>query len=241
MKFLIYIFLFLFVKVSFAQHDVLDTIWFDTEWKEISKKYANYYRTVKKTDKGFLISDYYLNGNVQMITEASQINPLIKNGKCTYYYKNLIKGSCGSYKNGKKDGVWIEYFNNGKDSSVISFLEDGTKNYIIKSKYEDIFTVVEYMPEFPGGPEGMKKFIQGNLIYPKEAEQKKWAGKTYLKFIINELGVVTDPVVLKSSGYPILDDEALRVIRLMPKWKPGTQNGKNVSVYFNLPLNFSLN
>lgn len=226
---------------SFAQADFIDTTWFDSNWKEISKKYANFYRVISKTEKGFLVKDFYLGGEPQMIGEASSINPIMKNGKCFYFYKGNKKGSEGNYINGKKFGVWIEYFNNGKDSSVIDYLENDEKKYLRKSKYEDIFIIVEVMPEFPGGKNEMFNFIKSNIIYPKEAHKKKLTGKAFVKFIVDETGVIVDPEIAKSSGYEILDEEAKRVIMLMPKWNAGMQNNKYVKVSIMIPFNFSLN
>lgn len=240
MKFLVYIFLVLFAKVSFSQNDFADTTWFDSDWKEISKKYANFYRVITKTEQGFQIIDSYLNGDIQMVAQASKISPIVKNGSCTYYYKGKIKSSQGNYQDGKLTGTWIYYYDSEKDSSIVRIMEDGSKNYIRKSKLEDVFTLVEVMPEFPGGPTEMVRFIQTHVKYPKQARKKGWTGKTFLKFIIDPSGKVIDPIIIKSSGYSILDDEAIRVIGLMPNWTPGTQDNKKVSVYFNLPLNFAL-
>lgn len=240
MKFLVYIFLFLFAEVSFAQKDQVDTTWFDSDWKEISKKYASFYRTVKKSGTAFQVSDYYLNGNLQMVAEANQLSPLVKNGTCTYYNKNQTKSSSGIYKNGKQLGAWIYYFDNQKDSSLLTVLENGEKKYSRKSKLEDVFTVVEYMPEFPGGPSEMMKFIQSTIRYPRNAQEKSLGGKVYLKFVVDSTGKIAEANVIKSTSIEELDQEALRVVRAMPKWKPGTQNGRSVNVFFNLPLNFNL-
>lgn len=241
MKFLVYIFIVLVSKVSLGQGGINDTTWFDSDWKEISKKYANFYRVISKTEKGYLVKDFYLSGDPQMIVEASSINPIVKNGKCFYFYKSNKKGSEGNYINGKKSGVWVEYYNNGKDSSVIDYLENEEKKYLRKSKYEDVFIIVEVMPEFPGGQSEMFNFIKSNVIYPKEAQKKKLTGKTFVKFIVDENGVIVDPEIAKSSGYEILDEEAKRVIMLMPKWNAGMQNNKYVKVSILIPFNFNLN
>ena len=219
---------------------MVDTTWFDSDWKEISKKYASFYRTVKKSGTAFQVSDYYLNGNLQMVAEANQLSPLVKNGTCTYYNKNQTKSSSGIYKNGKQLGAWIYYFDNQKDSSLLTVLENGEKKYSRKSKLEDVFTVVEYMPEFPGGPSEMIKFIQSTIHYPRNAQEKSLGGKVFLKFVVDSTGKINDVNVIKSTGVEELDQEALRVVRAMPNWKPGSQNGRNVNVFFNLPLNFSL-
>lgn len=108
-----------------------------------------------------------------------------------------------------------------------------------KSKPET-FTVVEEMPEFPGGAMEMMRFIQKNINYPLSAKENGWGGKVFLKFIVRADGLIDSVFVLKSTGYKIIDDEGIKVVKSMPKWKPGMQNGKPVSVYFNLPINFEL-
>ncbi len=103
------------------------------------------------------------------------------------------------------------------------------------------FTVVEKMPEFPGGPMEMMKHIQKNIVYPQAAKERGVSGKCFLRFVINADGVISEIEVLKGiPKCPTCDKEAIRVIQTMPKWKPGTQNGKPVSVFFNLPINFQL-
>ncbi|HXU26152.1 MAG TPA: TonB family protein [Bacteroidia bacterium] len=103
-----------------------------------------------------------------------------------------------------------------------------------------VYTIVEQMPEFPGGMAEMMKFIQGNLKYPQDLAARKIGGKVYVKFIIGIDGTVEQAEVLKSSGFDKLDNEAIRVVKIMPDWTSGVQNGKKVRVYFNLPLSFSL-
>lgn len=105
---------------------------------------------------------------------------------------------------------------------------------------EEMFTVVEEMPMFPGGQEEMKKFIQKNLEFPKTALEKKVNSKCYIKVIIKPDGSVSGIQVLKGVvDCPECDTEAVRVITMMPKWIPGKQNGRAVSVYYNIPILFS--
>lgn len=106
---------------------------------------------------------------------------------------------------------------------------------------EEIYNIVDYMPEFPGGSMEMMKFIQKNIVYPKNAREKNISGKLFLKYIINADGTISDIKILKGvSGCPECDEEGVRVVKLMPKWKPGMQAGKPVPVYWNLPINFTL-
>jgi TonB family protein len=104
---------------------------------------------------------------------------------------------------------------------------------------KEAFVVVEEMPEFPGGPEAMMPWIYGNIRYPEEAVAAKISGLVEVAFVVSPTGKVTD-VRVKRSASPLLDGEAVRVIKSMPDWKPGTQHGKPVSVSFVVPLEFSL-
>jgi len=105
----------------------------------------------------------------------------------------------------------------------------------------EIFTVVEEMPEFPGGTAEMMKYIQKNIQYPAMAREAGISGKCFLKFVVGGDGSISDVQILKSvAGCPECDKEAMRVVKSMPKWKAGKQNGRAVSVFFNLPINFTI-
>jgi periplasmic protein TonB len=105
----------------------------------------------------------------------------------------------------------------------------------------EIFTVVEEMPEFPGGIGEMGKFIQKTLVYPTMAREAGIAGKCFLKFVVDGGGKISDVTVLKGvPGCPECDKEAIRVVKEMPAWKGGKQNGRPVNVYYNLPINFKI-
>lgn len=101
------------------------------------------------------------------------------------------------------------------------------------------FTVVERLPEFPGGMVEFMKWLTKNLRYPAQAQQQKIQGKVLVAFIVNKDGSIADPKVVASAG-PELDREALRVIRMMPKWKPGEDRGKPCRTYFRIPIVFKL-
>lgn len=127
------------------------------------------------------------------------------------------------------------------DAVVVPDAGNGNGNAVIEEKAPEIFTVVEEMPEFPGGMAALGPFIQKNLQYPQMAKEAGLSGKCYLKFVVKEDGSVGDVQVLKGvPGCQECDKEAIRVVKLMPKFKPGKQNGRSVNVYFNLPINFQL-
>ncbi len=98
---------------------------------------------------------------------------------------------------------------------------------------------VEQMPEFPGGIVQFMKWITRNLHYPPQAQQQKIQGKVVVSFIINKDGSVSAPAIVKSAG-PLLDGEAMRVVKMMPRWKPGIQDGKPCRTMFAVPINFVL-
>ena len=103
-----------------------------------------------------------------------------------------------------------------------------------------IFVVVETMPEFPGGQQAMMQFIGENLIYPPEAQKNGIQGRVICQFVVNKDGSIGDIKVIRSSGYMPLDNEAIRLIQSMPRWKPGLQRGKPVRVKYTVPVSFRL-
>ena len=103
-----------------------------------------------------------------------------------------------------------------------------------------VFHVVEYLPEFPGGEDSLKKFLVDNIVYPKRAVEQEWEGRVVIGFVVEVDGSLSGIKVLRSSGHVILDEEALRVAKSMPNWIPGKQRGKNVRVQFQIPVIFSL-
>jgi protein TonB len=104
---------------------------------------------------------------------------------------------------------------------------------------QEIFQVVEEMPEFPGGMAECMKFLGKNIKYPTISQENGVQGKVIVQFVVNKDGSVVDPVVVRSVD-PYLDKEALRVINTMPKWKPGKQRGKPVRVRYTVPVTFRL-
>jgi len=105
---------------------------------------------------------------------------------------------------------------------------------------EQVFTAVEQMPLFPGGEKALYQFISENIKYPEDAIQSESEGVVFVNFIISTTGKVTQSKVLRGFN-PSCDNEALRVISIMPDWQPGSINNKNVSVSLNLPVRFKLN
>lgn len=106
-------------------------------------------------------------------------------------------------------------------------------------KNDMVFDVVEVMPQYPGGPIAMLKYIMENIKYPEQAMKEGIQGRVTVRFIVEKDGSISDvkPVL---SVHPLLNKEAVRVVKSMPKWSPGKHNGKPVRVRFNLPVMFKL-
>lgn len=104
---------------------------------------------------------------------------------------------------------------------------------------EKPFVTVEQMPTFPGGEIEMQKFIRDNLRYPVVAQEAGIQGRVTLRFVVSKTGAIENVTVVRGID-PSCDKEAVRVVKSMPKWIPGKQNGLNVPVYFNLPIQFRL-
>ncbi len=109
----------------------------------------------------------------------------------------------------------------------VTFMLDGTRDQ------------VEQQPEFPGGMEAYLDFMAKNIKYPAECEKNGVEGRVLVDVVIDEEGNVTEPKVKKSVD-PLLDAEALRVVKMMPKWTPGMNEGKAVKVLYTVPFTFRL-
>lgn len=103
----------------------------------------------------------------------------------------------------------------------------------------EIFKIVEKMPEFPGGMAACLKFLANNIKYPTISQEHGVQGKVVIQFVVNKDGSIVDPTVVRSVD-PYLDKEALRVISMMPRWTPGTQRDKPVRVKYTVPVTFRL-
>ncbi len=118
-----------------------------------------------------------------------------------------------------------------------TIIKDATDVKMVNN--DSIYQMVEVMPEFPGGTAKMMDYLSKNIKYPEEAKEKGISGRVFLSFVIEKDGAVSNVKVAKGIGKEC-DDEALRVVKAMPKWKPGLQKGKPVRVNYMLPIFFKL-
>lgn len=108
-----------------------------------------------------------------------------------------------------------------------------------KQEEEKVFEVVEQMPMFPGGPTALLQYLSSNVKYPVVAQENGVQGRVVVSFVVERDGSITDVRVVRSVD-PSLDKEAQRVVRSMPRWTPGKQNGSAVRVKYNVPVSFKL-
>jgi protein TonB len=121
---------------------------------------------------------------------------------------------------------------NGKDIADL-------RQIVTQQEEEKPYQVVEQMPAFPGGTEELMKFIGNNMKYPTISQENGIQGRVICRFVVASNGLVEDIQIIRSLD-PYCDKEAIRVLKLLPKFIPGKQNGRNVPVYFTLPVVFKL-
>ena len=181
------------------------------------------------------------------------------NGAMKFYLKGTTKkevmDAMWQHK-GEEEPLQVQLIKKSEDGSVsvesITKKSDGDGEFSVyestkpgrggssgNSEEDEIFQVVEEQPMFPGGMEEMMKFLQQNIKYPKEAQEQGKQGRVIVQFVVNKDGSITDAKIMKPVD-PLLDAEALRVVRSMPNWTPGKQRGKEVRVRFTLPVTFRL-
>ena len=136
-----------------------------------------------------------------------------------------------------------EEFTIDMDADVFTEVQEFTPIQFEEEEEVDedvIFTVVEDQPQFPGGEEARQKFLEDNLRYPQMAREAGIQGTVFVTFVVETDGSVTDVQILRGIGGGC-DQEAVRVVEMMPRWEPGRQRGQAVRVQFNMPIRFRLN
>lgn len=114
-----------------------------------------------------------------------------------------------------------------------------TTNMQTQKSDKKIFRVVEEMPKFKGGDAKLMELLMMNMKYPESAIKAKQQGRAIVGFVVRKDGTVSDVYIEKSTGYDVLDNEAMRVVKSMPAWEPGKQKGKPVNVKYFVPITFS--
>ena len=249
------------------QLEVNDTIGYDSLLKITPLPLADYYGIITAVNDKYSVKVQDKNNVLKAKLTYDELSnrQKTKSGKQYYYYpsrkveriddyiENGVVISTRLYEDGQiKDKRVISFFDTPqktKDAIVQTLNSDGlperidtihhVKNIesVLVNKKNTEYVQEESMPEFFGGQKALFLFLNQNVHYPPEAYEEKIQGKVIVEFVVDKDGSICDAVILKSVHWS-LDEEALRVIKSMPKWKPGVQKGKPVRVKYTVPVNF---
>ncbi|MFZ4455188.1 MAG: TonB family protein [Bacteroidales bacterium] len=181
----------------------------------------------------------------QIAWHDSRLNEYIeslKDGTYKEWYENGQLRKEIEYSEGKMNGHYLSYWENGQKKREESYL-DGKKSVEGKS-FDQLgnllkYSPLEYKPEFPGGEKMFQKFICENIRYPSFMVEQGVQGKVIVKFRVEKDGRLTNLKII-TSPHPAGSKEAMRLISLMPKWKPGILEDEPIPVWFTLPISFSI-
>ncbi|MES2829483.1 MAG: energy transducer TonB [Bacteroidota bacterium] len=191
-----------------------DTLFYDGNWKATTKSNQVYYRIATPTDDGhFLVKDYYKDGSLHMTGAFKTLSPEVKDGEFTWYYLNGNKKTTSTYVA-------------DKSTKTTEWNDDGTEATLVS---------LDTQPAYPGGMNKFYEYIGENFEYPRRLKPRP-KGVIILSFYIEKDGTITEVKVDRSVN-PLLDAEAVRLLKEMEKWKPGIKDGKAVRVKYNIPLN----
>ena len=123
--------------------------------------------------------------------------------------------------------------------AVVCLMTASAQKTVVSQSNQNIYNAVEQMPEFPGGMPAMMEFLQTNIKYPKDAIKQNVGGRVMVMFVVETDGSLSNVRVARKV-FPSLDAEAVRVVKAMPKWKPGKEKGRAVRVNFTMPVVFSI-
>jgi len=214
-----------------ANSDTVKSLRLATTYEIISRSGAAPSEELKEkyTKAGQKIAEdhYYINGKKK--ERIGQSRRWYDDGKI----KSLI-----AYSDDKMNGGCKTYWENGQLKRNDAY-EDGkfrTGNCYTAKGADTIHYDYEITPEFKGGASEMMKYLQKNIKISEKSKEDYVHGKTYIKFTINEDGSISDVSILKGSGEKEFDNEVIRVVKEMPKWNPGKQDGIPVKVHFMIPI-----
>lgn len=242
---------------------------FDTSYfyvgKKVGRDRANEYRVVSRVPKAglFSVREFDLSDRLKFEGKSSWKDSMVYETQGTYYLAGVGKESEGLFVKGRKQGLWIHYYpETGQLKREIAY-SAGKKNGLLKTYYPDgklkrdqVFAndsaisgrcytedgrvrdcpPYEIAPVFPGDAQ---KFVAGQIRYPDSARYNGIVGRVIVRFVVTEDGSIGETFPSKSV-HPLLDEEVMRAIRLMPRWSPAFVDEEAVRSYFSLPIAFRL-
>ncbi len=223
------------------------------------------YRVQTAENPGYKIMEYSTAGELLMEGHSTMRDTLFREGLFRFYRDSTLTSE-GCYHNDKPVGEWRDFYSSGKVRVVRNYNDEGSyhgmftvyypngavrrsdryKNGRLKegkcftaSGADTAWFAYELYPEFPGDEKKRLDYLVNTVKYPKAAREAGIQGTVYVTFVVERDGTISNEKILRGV-HPLLDEETLRVIRCMPRWKPGMLDGKPVKVQFNMPLKFTL-
>ncbi|MBK7214823.1 MAG: TonB family protein [Bacteroidales bacterium] len=243
-----------------------DTIFINNRGWKTTRENAEYLRLYTPEADMFMVQDFYLSGEINMHGHSQYGDTLIRMGPFKYYSKEGKITNEGSFERNRQVGEWKTYREGGILKIVENYNSEGKQDgpFLVyypngslkrQDRYKDDEVVdkkcfgidgsdtawFEYLsyPTFIGGDRARVDFVNANITYPQYAREAGLQGTVYVNFIVQKSGKLSNIRILRGI-HESLDNEAMRVVQLMPDWIPGKMDGELVNVEFNLPVRFSL-
>lgn len=229
--------LFLIPLIAFAQ----DTIYFNSTGEKVETKLkAAYYQTLVKENihsNKLLERQYYMSGLQKKETYYLEFNKKKKDGTQKIWYFNGQLKSSVDYVDNKYQGTILTYWENGQLKRKDTFVNN---KFVAGECFNADGTFLKHfdyiiLPTFRGGENGLIQYLRKTIIYPRDAVARGIEGMVLVDFMVLKDGTISK-VALKSGISPELDQEAIRVVKSMPKWSPGMEDGEPVDCWFTIPI-----
>jgi protein TonB len=256
----------IFYSVAALSQVSADTVYLDKDKKITTLPDYVFYRVTTPQGNKFSAAVHFRNGAIAILGTFSALEPkLIKDGHFTYFSENNIKVRDCYYEANLLEGEYLGYDTPGAlvlkahykqghlDGHRISYYPSGTvrrdevyqDNVLLSGHcYDEQGKEVEFfprevMPEYPGSDEALMDFIRDHLHYPEADKQENVQGRVIISFVIDTAGDIKD-IAIKEGVSAAINNEAIRIIHLLSKFKPGMREGKPVSVEYAIPIKFAL-
>lgn len=192
-------------------------------------------------DTAAVSNEYFMNHQLKRTTSFSNYNKYIHHGWDSLFFADGSLRSTATFDKNKREGMHIIYHPNGqmkrKDYYSADKLDSG-KCFTYDGN-DTAYYPYETFPSFPGGDDALLRFLSQSVKFPIEAKKKNIQGEVLITYVIDIDGQIVD-IKVKQSVHPVLDNEAIRVVKSMPRWVAGTQDGEAVRVLYHLPFRFRI-
>ena len=227
-----------FFLVSSMSAQVSDTIFLDKDWEETKdRNEALFFRLIEKIDrKHTLVKDYYISGQLQMKGIYTKPNMEYRNGSFTFYQENGNIDVEGQYNRNDMTGIWKWYDKNGMLCAKEVYKNNERKSFTFYNEQGEIIPIeeAERPAEFPGGQQAFSYFVEKITDEDKIGKKR---GKVIMELVIDKTGAI-NTVRVCSTPHKILSQEAFRIIKLLPKFRPAKQHNREEASVIDVTFDF---